>query len=44
MKKNRVHMAIVTDDENRHIGIVTLEDILEELVGNIRDEFFELHG
>jgi len=44
MKKNRVHMAIVTDDENRHIGIVTLEDIIEELVGNIQDEFYELHG
>jgi CBS domain containing-hemolysin-like protein len=42
MKKKRVHMAIVKDDNGNSIGIVTLEDILEELVGEIHDEYFEL--
>jgi CBS domain containing-hemolysin-like protein len=31
-------MAIVRDDNNRVLGIVTLEDLIEELVGEIRDE------
>ena len=32
------HLAIVRDANRNNIGIVTLEDVLEELVGEIRDE------
>ena len=34
----RQHMAIVKDNNDKVIGIVTMEDILEELVGEIKDE------
>jgi CBS domain containing-hemolysin-like protein len=38
MRRARVHFAVVLDDRGRTAGIVTLEDLLEELVGDIVDE------
>ncbi len=34
----RAHLAIVRDDQGRSLGIVTMEDVLERLVGDIKDE------
>ena len=41
LQKQRIHMAIVVDEYGSFIGIVTLEDILREIVGDIGDEFEE---
>jgi CBS domain containing-hemolysin-like protein len=41
MLRERKHLAVVRDDGGATLGIVTLEDLLEELVGDIRDEHDE---
>ena len=38
MRRLRVHMALVRNDAGRMLGVVTLEDVLEALVGDIYDE------
>jgi CBS domain containing-hemolysin-like protein len=39
LKREHRHMALVRSDDNKILGLVTLEDILEEIVGDIEDEF-----
>lgn len=39
MQRRRIHAALVMDAEGAWTGFITLEDVIEELVGTIRDEF-----
>lgn len=43
-QRRRVHLAVVVGEHGGVEGIVTLEDLLEELIGDIRDESDELGG
>lgn len=38
MRLNKLHMVFVTDENHRKVGLITMEDLLEELVGDIQDE------
>ena len=38
MRLNKLHMVFVVDENRNKIGIITMEDLLEELVGDIQDE------
>ena len=42
MRRSQTHLAIVTDEYGGSMGIVTMEDVLEELVGDIWDETDEV--
>lgn len=39
MRKTRTHMAVVMNENNKTAGVVTLEDIIESVIGEIEDEF-----
>ena len=38
MRLNKLHMVFLTDETKAKVGIITMEDLLEELVGDIQDE------
>jgi CBS domain containing-hemolysin-like protein len=39
LRRDRQHMAVVVDEHGTAVGAITLEDVLEEIVGEIEDEF-----
>jgi len=39
MKKNSIPLAIVLDEYGSTVGLLTMEDLVEEIVGEIRDEY-----
>jgi magnesium and cobalt exporter, CNNM family len=41
MQRKRLHMAFVVDEHGGIMGLCTIEDVLEQIVGDIRDEFDE---
>jgi magnesium and cobalt transporter len=43
-RSNRNHLAIVIDEYGHTAGLITIEDVLEEIVGEIEDEFDEKDG
>ena len=38
-QKEKIHLALVVNRANKVVGLVTIEDLLEELFGEIYDEF-----
>jgi putative hemolysin len=43
-RRRKQHLAFVVDDDGQQIGVVTLEDVIEEMVGEIEDELDALDG
>ena len=39
MRERRIHQALVVDENGRIEGMITLEDVLAELIGGVSDEF-----